>query len=164
MYPSMFACTIDAFLRPLFIHSQLLELLSHIQHLTSISHPEIRAMEKAPSKISIFFKNLKNIIEVPAIVGDTLLETAHKNNIPLEGACEGNLACSTCHVICESGNFRREEISEKENDLLDMAYGLCPTSRLGCQIKIEKSMDRSVFEIPRCTRNMAVDGYKPPHH
>lgn len=82
----------------------------------------------------------------------------------MEGACEGNLACSTCHVICEKSVFNPKEISEKENDLLDLAFGLKSTSRLGCQIKAKKYMDNKVFEIPRATRNLAVDGYKPSHH
>ena len=71
--------------------------------------------------------------EVLAREGETLLEVAHNNGIDLEGACESSLACSTCHVILEDGTYDRlEEPCEEEEDLLDLAYGLTHTSRLGC--------------------------------
>ncbi len=73
--------------------------------------------------------------EVEAPVGLSVLEIAHRNDIDLEGACEGSLACSTCHVIVEPGWFDRlGEPSEEEEDMLDLAFGLTHTSRLGCQI------------------------------
>jgi ferredoxin len=114
--------------------------------------------------INIVFKHLNNFITVKAKKGDTLLQAAHSNGVPLEGACEGSLACSTCHVICEKSVFNPEQISDKENDLLDQAFGLKPTSRLGCQIKIDKTLKDKIFEIPRATRNLAVDGYIPKPH
>lgn len=122
------------------------------------------ALPKANKTINIFFKYLDKIYKVPAQKGDTLLQVAHKNNVPLEGACEGNLACSTCHVICDKSVFREKEITDRENDLLDLAYGLKPTSRLGCQVKVDDYMKDKTFEIPKATRNLAVDGYKPPAH
>lgn len=121
-------------------------------------------MEKVKDSVNIIFKHLEKIFKIKAVKGISLLEAAHANNIPLEGACDGNLACSTCHVICEEGVFDHSEISDRENDLLDLAYGLKPTSRLACQIKIDKKLEDRVFEIPKCTRNLAVDGYKPPLH
>lgn len=121
-------------------------------------------MEKATETVNILFKHLGNIFRVKSPLGISVMEAAHRNNIPLEGACEGSLACSTCHVICEEGVFDLKDVSERENDLLDLAYGVKPTSRLSCQLKVDKKMDNKVFEIPRCTRNMAVDGYKPPLH
>ena len=121
-------------------------------------------MEKYKNKVKIFFKYLNKIIPIQADIGMTILEAAHSNKIPLEGACEGSLACSTCHVVCDEKIFNADEISDKENDLLDLAYGLKPTSRLGCQIKISNTMENKIFEIPKCTRNLAVDGYKPLIH
>ncbi len=121
-------------------------------------------MEKSKAAVRIFFKHLQDLIPVNAVTGQTLLETAHHNGIPLEGACEGSLACSTCHVICDPSVFKPEEVTDRENDLLDLAYGLRPTSRLGCQVVVDKTMENKVFEIPRCTRNLSVDGYHPPVH
>lgn len=122
------------------------------------------ALERAKETVNILFKQLGKIFKVSAEKGKSLLQVAHANGVPLEGACEGSLACSTCHVICDPSAFREEEISERENDLLDLAYGLKPTSRLGCQVIVDESMEGKTFEIPRATRNLAVDGYKPPAH
>ncbi|MBT6241034.1 MAG: 2Fe-2S iron-sulfur cluster binding domain-containing protein, partial [Rhodospirillaceae bacterium] len=75
--------------------------------------------------------------EVDAPNGLSVLEVAHKNDIDLEGACEGSLACSTCHVIVDQEWFDKlGEASEEEEDMLDLAFGLTHTSRLGCQIKM----------------------------
>lgn len=122
------------------------------------------ALERAKNTVNIFFKHLGKIFQVPAEKGKSLLHVAHANKIPLEGACEGSLACSTCHVICDESVFKEDDISERENDLLDLAYGLKPTSRLGCQVLVDESMEGKTFEIPRATRNLAIDGYKPPIH
>jgi 2Fe-2S ferredoxin len=90
--------------------------------------------------------------------GDNLLELAHENGIPLEGACECALACSTCHVIVREGWFGKlPPASDKEEDLLDYAFGLTGTSRLGCQIVLGPDTDGIVVELPKATRNMMVD-------
>ena len=69
--------------------------------------------------------------------GLSLLEVAHKNGVALEGACEGSLACSTCHIIMEKKFFDQlPDPSEEEEDMLDLAWWLTHTSRLGCQIII----------------------------
>lgn len=98
------------------------------------------------------------IKEVDAPEGISLLEVAHKNNVNLEGACEGSLACSTCHVVVDEQYFDvLEEPSEDEEDMLDLAFGLTHTSRLGCQIKITNEIDGIRVSLPKATRNMAVD-------
>ena len=95
--------------------------------------------------------------EVDAPIGVSVLEIAHKNEIPLEGACEGSLACSTCHVIVEDMYFEKlEEPTEDEEDMLDLAFGLTHTSRLGCQIIMSESLDGLVVKLPSGTRNMSV--------
>jgi ferredoxin len=72
-------------------------------------------------------------LEVLAREGESILEVAHNNKIDLEGACESSLACSTCHVILTSEIYDQlDEPCEEEEDLLDLAYGLTHTSRLGC--------------------------------
>ncbi|KAF0852313.1 mitochondrial ferredoxin [Andalucia godoyi] len=97
--------------------------------------------------------------------GESLLEIAHANEVDLEGACEGSLACSTCHVILEQSVYDKlEEPSDEENDMLDLAFGLTETSRLGCQVRVTNDMDGMVVRLPSATRNMAVDGYVPKPH
>ena len=100
-------------------------------------------------------------VEVLAREGETLLEVAHNNGIELEGACESSLACSTCHVILDEGVYDSlEEPCEEEEDLLDLAYGLTHTSRLGCQIKVERRMQDMHVRLPSATRNFYVDKSK----
>jgi ferredoxin-2, mitochondrial len=102
---------------------------------------------------------------VQARVGETLLQTAHRNDIDLEGACEGVCACSTCHLIMPEELFDTlEEPSEDEEDMLDMAFGLTETSRLGCQITVREDMDGAVLKMPSATRNFYVDGHVPKPH
>ena len=96
--------------------------------------------------------------EVDAPEGLSVLEIAHKNNIELEGACEGSLACSTCHVIVDPGYYGKlKEATEDEEDMLDLAWGLTHTSRLGCQIIITPELDGLIVTLPSSTRNMMVD-------
>ena len=88
----------------------------------------------------------------------SILEVAHNNGINLEGACEGSLACSTCHIIVEKKFFDNlPEPSEEEEDMLDLAWGLTHTSRLGCQIIINEKLDGMKVTIPSGTRNMNVE-------
>ncbi|WP_142849703.1 ferredoxin family 2Fe-2S iron-sulfur cluster binding protein [Telmatospirillum sp. J64-1] len=96
--------------------------------------------------------------EVEAPEGLSVLEIAHRNKIELEGACEGSLACSTCHVIVAPEWFDKlSEASEDEEDMLDLAFGLSSTSRLGCQIIMSKDLDGLEVSLPAATRNMMVD-------
>ena len=90
--------------------------------------------------------------------GLSLLEVAHNNGIDLEGACEGSLACSTCHIVVEKKFFDDlPEPTEEEEDMLDLAWGLTHTSRLGCQIIINEKLDGMKVTIPSGTRNMSVE-------
>ena len=96
--------------------------------------------------------------EVEAKNGLSLLEVAHNNGISLEGACEGSLACSTCHVIVDKEYFESlPEPSEEEEDMLDLAFGLTHTSRLGCQIIIDDTLNGMKVKVPSGTRNISVD-------
>jgi ferredoxin, 2Fe-2S len=93
--------------------------------------------------------------EVDAPIGLSVLEIAHKNDIDLEGACEGSLACSTCHVIVEQEWYDLlADASEDEEDMLDLAFGLTKTSRLGCQIIMSEELDGLTLKLPPGTRNM----------
>lgn len=74
--------------------------------------------------------------------GASILDVAHENDVDLEGACEGSVACSTCHVIVDPSYYEKlEEPTDEENDMLDLAFGLEETSRLGCQVILDKSMN-----------------------
>jgi 2Fe-2S ferredoxin len=96
--------------------------------------------------------------EVDAPKGLSVLEIAHKHGIDLEGACEGSLACSTCHVIVDQDWYDLlTEASEDEEDMLDLAFGLTHTSRLGCQIIMTDELDGLTVNLPAATRNMMVD-------
>lgn len=96
-------------------------------------------------------------IEVDAPVGLSVLEIAHRNKVDLEGACEGSLACSTCHVIVEPEWYDMlSAATEDEEDMLDLAFGLTQTSRLGCQIIMTEELDGLVVQLPAATRNMMV--------
>jgi len=93
--------------------------------------------------------------EVDAPLRLSVMEIAHKHNVDLEGACEGSLACSTCHVIVAPEWFDRlVPIREDEEDMLDLAFSLAKTSRLGCQILMTPELDGLVVSLPTATRNM----------
>jgi 2Fe-2S ferredoxin len=92
--------------------------------------------------------------EVDAPLGLSVLEVAHKHGVDIEGACEGSLACSTCHVIVDASWYARlSKATEDEEDMLDLAFGLQATSRLGCQIVMTPELDGLVVKLPSGTRN-----------
>lgn len=95
--------------------------------------------------------------EVDAPLGLSVLEIAHKHGVDIEGACEGSLACSTCHVIVEPSWFAQlAKPTEDEEDMLDLAFGLQKTSRLGCQIVMTEALDGLEVRLPEGTRNMLL--------
>ena len=105
----------------------------------------------------IFIERDGNRREIDAPLGLSVLEIAHKNGIDIEGACEGSLACSTCHVIVDPEWYDLlKEASDDEEDMLDLAFGLTATSRLGCQIIITEELDGLVVRLPTTTRNLLL--------
>ncbi|XP_078156772.1 uncharacterized protein LOC144552659 [Carex rostrata] len=117
--------------------------------------------------ISVTFVNKdgeEKHIKVP--IGMSMLEAAHENDIELEGACEGSLACSTCHVIVMDVDHYNKlgDPTDEENDMLDLAFGLTETSRLGCQVIATPELDGLRLALPAATRNFAVDGFVPKPH
>ncbi|HWB51800.1 MAG TPA: ferredoxin family 2Fe-2S iron-sulfur cluster binding protein [Stellaceae bacterium] len=93
--------------------------------------------------------------DVDAPLGLSVLEIAHRHKVDIEGACEGSLACSTCHVIVDPEWYDLlKEASEDEEDMLDLAFGLTQTSRLGCQIIMTEELDGLTVRLPSATRNM----------
>ncbi|XP_026192898.1 uncharacterized protein LOC34621085 [Cyclospora cayetanensis] len=102
-------------------------------------------------------------VQVPE--GTTILEAAHSNDVPLEGSCEGQCSCSTCHVILSDELYEAlPEPSVEEEDMLDLAACLTDTSRLGCQIRVNKHFEGEKIKLPAITRNFFVDGHKPSPH
>jgi ferredoxin len=94
-------------------------------------------------------------IEVLAPVGKNVLDVALDFDIDIEGACGGELACSTCHVILSQELYDSlPEKEEEEEDMLDLAFGLTDTSRLCCQIKVTPELKGAVFTVPDETNNM----------
>lgn len=92
--------------------------------------------------------------EVDAPLGLSVLEIAHRHGVDIEGACEGSLACSTCHVIVDPSWFAKLATpTEDEEDMLDLAFDLQETSRLGCQIIMTEKLDGLVVKLPAGSRN-----------
>jgi ferredoxin len=92
--------------------------------------------------------------EVEAQPGQRLLDVAWAAREPLEGACEGVMACSTCHVIVDAADFAKlPPASEEEEDLLDLAAHATRTSRLACQIMLTPDMESLSVRVPPEARN-----------
>ncbi len=93
--------------------------------------------------------------EVTGGPGDRLLDLAQADGQPLEGTCEGQMACSTCHVIVDADDFARLPMAtEMEEDMLDLAAGATRTSRLACQIYLDSGLDSLTVRIPGEVHNM----------
>jgi len=93
--------------------------------------------------------------EVEGNAGDRLLDLGQANDQPLEGTCEGQMACTTCHVIVDAQDFDKlPPASADEDDLLDLAASVTRTSRLSCQIILDESWDSLTVRIPRESRDM----------
>ena len=94
-------------------------------------------------------------VEAKGRVGARLLEVAQAAGLPLEGTCEGQMACSTCHVVVARAWFSQlPRASEDEEDMLDLATAVRPTSRLACQIELSAALDGLEVTIPGESRDM----------
>ena len=93
--------------------------------------------------------------QVAAPVGQSILEIAQANGIDIEGACEASLCCTTCHVIVEPGDYENGRAAGgDEKDMLDLAFGLTRTSRLGCQVTMTEDLDGLTVTLPAETRSL----------
>jgi ferredoxin len=96
-----------------------------------------------------------SVREVDAPAGERLLDVAQADGQPLEGTCEGQMACSTCHVIVDPADFAKlPRASEEEDDLLDLALHVTRTSRLACQIWLSEALENLTVRIPAGAHNM----------
>lgn len=87
--------------------------------------------------------------EIELEAGDSALQLAHDHDVDLECACDGSLACATCHVIIAPRWYGKlPEPSEEEIDMLDLALNRRPTSRLGCQLRFTEAEDGLVLAVP----------------
>nr|WP_120718023.1 2Fe-2S iron-sulfur cluster-binding protein [Tsuneonella amylolytica] len=94
-------------------------------------------------------------VQAEAAPGDNLLRVGQAKGLPLEGTCEGQMACSTCHVIVDPDWFHRlQPASEEEEDMLDFAAGACRTSRLSCQIDLAAELDGLAVRVPAESHDM----------
>ncbi len=90
-----------------------------------------------------------NRVEATSEPGDNLLRAGQVAGLPLEGTCEGQMACSTCHVIVAPEWFDKlSPASEEEEDMLDFAAGVRRTSRLSCQIELDGNLDGLTVSVP----------------
>ena len=114
--------------------------------------------------MSVNIKLIKSdeTLDISVAEGISIMELKHEKQCEkflddcYECSCEGSLACSTCHVILDEKSYAKlENASDDENDMLDLAWGLTKTSRLGCQIKLMKELDGIEIKIPSKTRNDA---------
>lgn len=89
------------------------------------------------------------VSDVLAEEGATLLAVAQADGQPLEGTCDGDMACATCHVVVDPAWFARlPAASEAEEDMLDLAFATTRTSRLACQITLDETLDGLTVRIP----------------
>lgn len=107
------------------------------------------------TKVTFISADGKQRQEVDAPDGAILLDIAQGAGQPLEGTCEGQMACSTCHVIVDADDFRQLPCaSEAEEDMLDLAAAATRTSRLSCQIVLTEAISGLTVRIPAESRNM----------
>jgi ferredoxin len=107
------------------------------------------------TRVRFISANGEDVTEVEAPAGSRLLEVAQANGQPLEGTCEGQMACSTCHVHIAPEDFAKlPPASEEEEDLLDLASHVTRYSRLSCQILLDDTLESLTVRIPSGVHNM----------
>ncbi|CAG8530780.1 7679_t:CDS:10 [Paraglomus brasilianum] len=121
-------------------------------------HKEIEKPKEGEGVIINFVTRDGEKASVRANIGDSIMDITQANNIDLECACEGSLACSTCHVVVDPAYYDKlDEPTDEENDMLDLAFGLTETSRLGCQIVMREDLDGITVAIPSASRNVRLE-------
>lgn len=131
--------------------SLLMRTLPQRAHLA----PAVGSIRWKTVKITFIEESVDNEVEVEATVGKSVLEAAIEHNVDIEGACGGEMACSTCHVVLSQELYNRLPVKkEEESDMLDLALGLTSTSRLCCQIKVTEDLEGAVFKIPKETNSV----------
>lgn len=107
------------------------------------------------TKVRFISADEQDVVEVEAPAGTRLLDLAQAHGQPLEGTCEGVMACSTCHVIVDAADFAKLPApTEPEEDMLDFAAGVRRTSRLACQIYLSDAIESLTVHMPGDAHNM----------
>jgi ferredoxin len=102
------------------------------------------------AKFSFVKHTGERIKQVEAPIGMSLLDAAHKFGIDIEGACGGQCACATCHVLLPEHLYTKyPPVSDEETDMLDLAADVSDTSRLGCQVRITEDFDQVEIKLPK---------------
>ncbi|CAI8050104.1 2Fe-2S ferredoxin [Geodia barretti] len=125
-----------------------------LQGTRHLSTTAARRASDNDGRVTVWFTDRDGDVQtVRAKLGDNLLEVAREYDIDLEGACDGTLSCSTCHLVVHPEWFPKisDPITEEEEDMLDLAYGLTDTSRLGCQVVVTEDLDGLKLTIPMAT-------------
>ncbi|KAL2112974.1 hypothetical protein VUR80DRAFT_5878 [Thermomyces stellatus] len=128
---------------------------------SSLAHGHIDPPKPGEELYVTFVEKDGNEVKLAVSEGDNLLDIAQANDLEMEGACGGSCACSTCHVIVTDEEYynRIPEADDDENDMLDLAFGLTETSRLGCQVKMTKELDGMKVKLPAMTRNFQASDF-----
>jgi ferredoxin len=122
---------------------------------SKVSACNLAALARKPHIKVTFLTQAGESVEAQAHTGDVLLAVGQAAGMPLEGTCEGQMACSTCHVIVAREWFAQLAApSEEEEDMLDLALDVQPTSRLSCQVVLTEALDGIEVRMPRGSRNM----------
>lgn len=153
---------------PVIQHSCNRLRIQRIHTSVSVKHGEYEWQEPKSEKEIVnitFIDKDGQRKKIKGKVGDNILYLAHRYEIPMEGACEASLACTTCHVYVKHEYLDLlPAAEEKEDDLLDLAPFLKDNSRLGCQIILSTQLDGIEVSLPKATRNFYVDGHTPKPH
>ncbi|KAG7289179.1 mitochondrial matrix iron-sulfur protein [Staphylotrichum longicolle] len=128
----------------------------------AVSHGHVHAPKPGEELYVTFIDKEGAEHKIAVAKGDNLLDIAQANDLEMEGACGGSCACSTCHVIVTDQDYydKMPEPDDDENDMLDLAFGLQETSRLGCQVVMTPELDGLKVKLPSMTRNLQSSDFK----
>ncbi|KAK4114612.1 ferredoxin [Canariomyces notabilis] len=129
---------------------------------SAVSHGHIEPPKPGEELYVTFIDKEGREHRIAVSKGDNLLDIAQANDLEMEGACGGSCACSTCHVIVMDQEYydKMPEPDDDENDMLDLAFGLQETSRLGCQVVMTPELDGLRVKLPAMTRNLQSSDFK----
>ncbi|XP_052420768.1 adrenodoxin-like [Carassius gibelio] len=166
---TMSACALRVFLqRASVMRNAAHQTFSHArafpQRVTASRRINTSTSLRAEEKVTVHFLNRDGKrITAKALTGESLLDVVVNNDLDIDGfgACEGTLACSTCHLIFEEAVYKKlGAVSDEEMDMLDLAYGLTDTSRLGCQVCLRKELEGMILRVPDVISDARVDSEK----
>jgi ferredoxin len=128
----------------------------------AVSHGHVEAPKPGEELYVTFIDKEGAEHKIAVSKGDNLLDIAQAHDLEMEGACGGSCACSTCHVIVLDQEYydKMPEPDDDENDMLDLAFGLQETSRLGCQVVMKPELDGLRVKLPSMTRNLQSSDFK----